>query len=82
MNKIVFKTHVPLEKGIVIFFNKGLYNSLYIGTLQDYILNYDIRINSICKSNKYYSNKQIIRISLNNFRYCFRIQNKYLNMKN
>ena len=73
---------MPLEKGNIIFSYKGLYNGLYIATLLDYILNYEIRINSICKSNKYYSKKQIIGISIYNFKNCFEIQNKYLNIKN
>ena len=82
MNKIALKTHIPLEKGIVSCFYKNRDNGLYIGTLGGYILNYDIRLNTICKSNKYYSNKPIIGISTYNSKHGFGIQNKYPNMKN
>ena len=82
MNKIALKTHIPLEKGIVSCFYKSSDVGLYIGTLGGYILNYDIRLNSICKSNKYYSNKPIIGISTYNSKHGFGIQNKYPNIKN
>ncbi len=82
MNKIALKTHIPLEKGIVSCFYKSSDNGLYIGTLGGYILDYDIRVNSICKSNKYYSNKPIIGISTYNSKHGFGIQNKYPNIKN
>ena len=81
IQKVALKTYIPIEKGIISCFYKSSNIGLYIGTLGGYILNYDMRINSICSSYKYCSNKPIIGISTFNSRHGYGFPNKYPNMK-
>ena len=82
MDKIALTTYIPIEKGIVSCFYKSSNIGLYIGTLGGYILNYDMRVNSISNSFKYCSNKPIMGISTYNSKHGFGIPNKYPNNKN
>jgi hypothetical protein len=82
MNKVALRTYIPIEKGIISCFYKSTNVGLNIGTLGGYILNYDIRLNSIFNCHKYYSNKPIIGISTYNSKHDFGIQNKFSNIKN
>ena len=71
MDKIALTTYIPIEKGIVSCFYKSSNIGLYIGTLGGYILNYDMRVNSISNSFKYCSNKPIMGISTYNSKHGF-----------
>ena len=82
MNKVALRIYIPIEKGIISCFYKSTNVGLNIGTLGGYILNYDIRLNSIFNCHKYYSNKPIIGISTYNSKHDFGIQNKFSNIKN
>ena len=78
MNNTALRTYIPIERGIIsCLYTKNNYNDLTLGTLGGYILNYDIRINSISNNYKYCHNKPIIGISSYISKHGFGHLNKY-----
>ena len=82
MEKIALRNFIPIQNGIISYLYKNSNTDLYLGTLNGYILNYDMRINTISDYYKYSNNKPIIGISNYNSKHGFGVFNKYPNMKN
>ena len=82
MNNTALRTYIPIERGIISCLYKE-YDStdIILGTLGGYILNYDMRINSVSNCYKYCHNKPIIGISSFYSKHGFGYINKYPNMK-
>ena len=82
MNNTVLRSYIPIERGIIsCLYKKYDTTDIILGTLGGYILNYDMRINSVSNCYKYCHNKPIIGISSFYSKHDFGHLNKFPNMK-